>query len=152
MEGINPDKMWLERKQTINHLWDKWKADYLATLSFYKKWLGDDTKVKLWDVVILKPDSIEKNQWQLARILNIHKTKDGEYDSSSIWLPSGSVVTRSVKQLAPLEPCVVELERQWQEQKSVQSLDPELPLTWGVRNVEEHIESEPVGGAADPKG
>ena len=69
-------------------------------------------------MVILKPESMEKNQWRLARILNIHKTKDGEYDSASIRLPSGSVVTRSVKQLALLEPCAIKLERQWQEQKS----------------------------------
>ena len=34
-----------------------------------------------------------------------------------------------VRALALLEPCAVELERQWQEQKSVQSLDPEVPLT-----------------------
>ena len=58
----------------------------------------------------------------------VKKNKDGEYDSSTIRLPSGSVVTRSVKQLALLEPCAIELERQWQEQKSVQSLDPEVPL------------------------
>ena len=79
---------------------------------------------------------MEKNQWRLARILNTHKTKDGEHDSASIRLPSGSVVTRSVKQLALLEPCAIELERQWQEQKSVQCLDPEVPLTRGVRRVE----------------
>ena len=41
------------------------------------------------------------------------------YDSASIWLPSGSGVTRSVKQLALLEPCAIELERQWQEQKVI---------------------------------
>ena len=48
------------------------------------KWLDDDTKIKPGDVVILKPEYMEKNQWRLARILNIHKTKDGEYDSASI--------------------------------------------------------------------
>ena len=61
---------------------------------------------------------------------------------ASIRLPSGSVVTRSVKQLALLERCAIELERQWQEQKSVQS--PEVPLTRGVRSVGEHVESEPA--------
>ena len=39
--------MWLERKRTLNHFWDKWQADYLATLSIDKKWLGDDTKIRL---------------------------------------------------------------------------------------------------------
>ena len=92
-----------------------------------------------------------EKKWRLARILNIHKTRDGKYDSASIRLPSGSVVTRSVKQLALLEPCAIELERQWQEQKSVQSLDPEVPLTRGVQSVEEHIESEPAVVRLTPK-
>ena len=48
------DKMWLERKRTLNYFWDKWQADYIATLSIDKKWLGDDTKIKPGDVVILK--------------------------------------------------------------------------------------------------
>ena len=51
----------------------------------------------------------------------------------------GLVVTRSVKQLALLEPCAIELERQWQEQKSVQSPDPEVPLTRGVLSVEDTL-------------
>ena len=50
--------MWLERKRTLNHFWDKWQADYLD-----KKWLDDDTKIKPEDMVILKPESMEKNQW-----------------------------------------------------------------------------------------
>ena len=36
MERIDPDKMWLERKRTLNHFWDKWQADYLATLSMIR--------------------------------------------------------------------------------------------------------------------
>ena len=50
-------------EENLNHFWDKWQADYLATLSIDKKWLGDDTKIKPGDVVILKPESMEKNQW-----------------------------------------------------------------------------------------
>ena len=61
MESINPDKMWLERKRTLHHFWDKWQADYLTTLSIDKKWLGGDTKIKPGEVVILKPESMEKN-------------------------------------------------------------------------------------------
>ena len=46
-----------------HHFWDKWQADDLATLSIDKKCIGDDTKIKLGGVVILKPEYIEKNQW-----------------------------------------------------------------------------------------
>ena len=52
---------------SLNHFWDKWQADFLATLSIDKKWFGDNTKIKSGDVkhgdvVILKPESMEKNQ------------------------------------------------------------------------------------------
>ena len=32
MERIDPDKMWLERKRTLNHFWDKWQANYLSLI------------------------------------------------------------------------------------------------------------------------
>ena len=64
---------------------------YLATLSIDKKWLSDDTKIKPGDVVILKPESMEKNQWRLARILNITKPRK----ANMILLPFGYPVGRS---------------------------------------------------------
>ena len=69
---------------------------------------------------------------------------DFKHPQNQGWLlPSGLVVTQSVKQLALLETFAIELKRQWQEQKSVQSPDPEVPLMLGVQSVEEHAESEP---------
>ena len=62
MERIDPDKMWLEWKRTLNHFWDKWQADYLATLSIDRKWLGDDTKIKPGDVVIHGEKSVATRQ------------------------------------------------------------------------------------------
>ena len=132
-----------------NPFWDKWLADYLATLSI-DKWLGDDTKIKPGDVVILKLEYMEKNRWRLPRILTIPRTKDCKHDFASIRLPSGSVVTRSVKQLALLEPCTIRLRCQWQEQKSVQSPNPKMLLMRGVRSVEERVENEPEVLLHDP--
>ena len=43
------------------------------------------------------------------------------------------------------------MERKCQEQKNVQSPDPEVPLTRGMRSVEEHVESEQAVVQPTPK-
>ena len=70
--------MWLRRKRILNQFWTKWQADYLSTLSITNKWLEKDpTLLKVGDVVILKPETLEKNQWRIARITDPHRNLDG---------------------------------------------------------------------------
>ena len=63
--------MWVVRKKVMNHFWTRWQADYLATLSIDKKWLGDGSVLKAGDVVILRPETLEKNQWRMARVTEV---------------------------------------------------------------------------------
>ena len=52
--------------------------DSLSTLSIANKWLEKDpTLLKVGDVVILKPETLEKNQWRIARITDLHRNLDG---------------------------------------------------------------------------
>ena len=98
-------EMWLKRKRVLAHFWSKWQADYLSTLSVDKKWLhGDQTVIKPGDVVILRPETLEKGQWRLARIMDILKNLDGVVATASVRLPSGTVYSRALRQIALLEP------------------------------------------------
>ena len=139
------DKMWLERKRTLAHFWKKWQADYLTTLSIDKKWLGDNTMIKPGDVVILRPETLEKNQWRLARIVDIHKNPDGIATTASVRLPNRTVLTRTLRQLALLEPAAVELERQ----VAVKDQSPviRVPQGRGMRNDLEHVEGDSLGAS-----
>ena len=143
------DKMWLERKRTLNHFWDKWQEDYLTTLSIDKKWLGKNDMVKPGDVVILRPETLEKNQWRMARIMDIHKNLDGVATTASVMLPNKKILTRTLRQLALLEPTAIELERR--NAVTDQSPASNRPQGRGVRNGEEHVESDPLG-ASDSRG
>ena len=76
-----------------------------------RKWLsGDQTTVKNGDVVILKPETLEKGQWRLARIVDVHKNLDGVVTSALVKLPSGVVYSRSMRQIALLKPSFSEME------------------------------------------
>ena len=61
MSDMSCSEMWIQRKRILAQFWSKWQADYLHTLSINKKWLQDDqTVIKSGDVVILKPETLEK--------------------------------------------------------------------------------------------
>ena len=97
--------MWVQRKKILAHFWSRWQADYLSTLSIDRKWLkSDNTVIQPGDVVILKPETLEKGQWRLARITAVHKNLDGIVTTASVRLPSGVTFSRTLRQIALLEP------------------------------------------------
>ena len=112
LSNMQCSDMWIQRKKVLAHFWSKWQAEYLSTLSIDKKWLeGDQTVIKPGDVVILRPETLEKGQWRLARIMDIHKNLDGIVTTASVRLPSGVIFTRTLRQIALLEPSCTRLER-----------------------------------------
>ena len=133
MQNMPANEMWIERKKILAQFWSKWQSDYLNTLSVDNKWLKDDqTMIKAGDVVILKPETLEKNQWRIARIMDVHKNLNGVPTTASVKLPSGTVLTRTLRQLALLEPSYIALEGP----KAVQeeSAEPTLPSQEEVRS------------------
>ena len=105
MSTMQCTDMWVQRKKILAHFWSRWQADYLSTLSIDKKWLeNDQTMIKPGDVVILKPETLEKGQWRLARIMDVHKNLDGFVTTASVRLPSGVILSRTLRQIALLEP------------------------------------------------
>ena len=136
-------KMWLHRKRILAQFWSKWQSDYLNTLSVTNKWLQKDpTILKVGDVVILKPETLEKNQWRIARITDLHRNLDGVLTTATVLLPSKAVLTRTLRQIALLEPAFLE---QGNPTKPVTEETPEQPLPnqEEVRSESGHAESSP---------
>ena len=135
MSHIPALKMWLSRKKLMNQFWSKWQKDYLTTLSIDKKWSKDErTVIKPGDVVILKPETLEKGQWRLARVMDIHKNLDGVVTTASVKLPSGTVFTRTLRQIALLESACVELHKP--DKVTEESIELSSPHGGDVRNEE----------------
>ena len=97
-------EQWIKRKQELKSFWDRWQSEYLATLSVDRKWAkGQSSVIKPGDVVTLKPETLGKNQWRIARVMEVHKNLDGLITTATVKLPNGTVLKRTLRQLALLE-------------------------------------------------
>ena len=106
------EQMWIDRKSTILKFWQQWQKEYLASLSIDHKWAKGLTPcIKPGDVVILKPETQEKNQWKLARVIDTKLNKDGAIATVTVQVPNKAVYTRSIRQIALLEPSAEKLDR-----------------------------------------
>ena len=136
--------MWIQRKKILAHFWSRWQAEYLSTLSIDKKWLdGDQTMIKPGDVVILRPETLEKGQWRLARIMDVHKNLDGIVTTASVRLPSGVTLSRTLRQIALLEPSCTKLDKT--EAVTEESAEPDSSRGGDVRSGDGFDESRPTG-------
>ena len=80
-------EMWLKRQKVQNHFWERWQAEYLQALSIEPRSKHDNLSVKPGDVVLLKPDTLEKNQWRLARVVSVQSNQDGVVATPTVWQP-----------------------------------------------------------------
>ena len=109
LDGVSFSDFWLQRQRIQNHFWSRWKSEYLQELSVNKKWSQHDGQtVEPGDVVLIKPDSMEKNSWKLARVEEVQRNQDGAVATATLRLPSRQIITRSVRQIARLESSAVE--------------------------------------------
>ena len=88
---------------------------------------------------------MEKNQWRIARITDLHRNLDGVPTTATVLLPSKTVLTRTLRQIALLEPAYLELGN---PTVPVAEEAPELPLPVQeeVRSDTGQAESSPSSG------
>jgi hypothetical protein len=105
LKKIDFSNYWLKRKRLLNNFWKKWLTDYLEELRVYKKWTHPKkVDLSIGDIVLLKPESIQKNQWNLARVEKIHKKSNDEISKVEVRNSKGNLLLRTVRQVALLEP------------------------------------------------
>ena len=70
-------KRWRRVQYLANEFWSKWKADYLQLLQARQKWVKARRNMSVDDVVIVKDDSLPRNRWPLARVVQTFPSDDG---------------------------------------------------------------------------
>ena len=120
---------------------ERWRGEYLQALSVESKPKHDDLAIKAGDVVLLKPKTLEKNQWRLARVDSVQRNPDGVVATATVRLPSGQFVKRSLKQIALLEADVTAAE--------ADVLDP--PKETGRAGTHGRMLESPRGGRPTPR-
>ena len=68
---------WRRAQYLADQFWTRWKHEYLQSLQARSKWNDVKPNLQVDDIVIMN-DNSPRNQWPLARIVNVMKSKDGK--------------------------------------------------------------------------
>ena len=76
-------RRWRRVQHIANEFWSRWRKEYLQTLQRRSKWQHKTRNFAVGDVVLLK-DSNFRNDWQLARIMDVFKDENNVVRSCQI--------------------------------------------------------------------
>ena len=152
---IDFSNIWLKRKAVLSTFWKRWKHDYLDQLSIPKKWAkNSENRIKEGDVVILKEETLEKNTWNLARVVSKHTDRNGNITKVDVKTPKKQILTRTVRQIALLEP---QFDLNQETETSLKGVDPAVdgistPSMAKAAAVGQPLMSDPPKSGRPPKG
>ena len=69
-------KRWRRVQYMVNQFWQRWRREYLATLQLRTKQQRPRRNLAKGDIVIIKDDSLPRNQWQLGRVEDTYNSSD----------------------------------------------------------------------------
>lgn len=78
---VNEDRYLRKRWHCVqllaNLFWTRWKKECLLNLQQRQKWIKDRRDAKVNDVVLLQDETTPRNQWKLAKVIEVYPGKDG---------------------------------------------------------------------------
>ncbi|XP_063758758.1 uncharacterized protein LOC134877255 [Eleginops maclovinus] len=76
-------KQWRQVQSLANTFWHRWRTEYLPTLQKRRKWEKEKRNLKEGDVILLKNDQLQRNDWRHRQDLPRHRRegkKGGDQD------------------------------------------------------------------------
>lgn len=68
-EVLYARKRWRRVQYLLEQFWSRWCKEYLTNVSLRQQWHTPRRNVHVGDVVIVKEDSVPRNEWRLARVV-----------------------------------------------------------------------------------
>ncbi|KRY51746.1 hypothetical protein T03_17621 [Trichinella britovi] len=96
-------RSWRYQRNMMEHLWSRWKREYLVTLSAHGKWRQLQQQVRVGDIVLVAEQNLPRSQWALRRITELQDGIGGVARSARVKISNG-MITISVRSLILVEP------------------------------------------------
>ena len=96
-------KRWRRTQALADHLWNRWRKEYLHSLIHRRKWQTDIRNLQVGDVVLLSETGTPRGLWPLARITEVLPGPDGRVRTVRLKTTAGATFTRPVNKVALLE-------------------------------------------------
>ncbi|XP_057680914.1 uncharacterized protein LOC130908955 isoform X1 [Corythoichthys intestinalis] len=76
-EDLYLQKRWKRVQYLANVFWTRWRKEYLLNLQQRRKWSKNRRNMKIDDIVLLQEDCVPRNQWKLAKVVEVTPGADG---------------------------------------------------------------------------
>ncbi|XP_026066740.1 uncharacterized protein LOC113048964 [Carassius auratus] len=76
-EDLYLQKRWKRVQFLANEFWTRWRKEYLLNLQQRSKWNKSRRNTKINDIVLLQDDLSSRNQWKLAKVVEVFPGSDG---------------------------------------------------------------------------
>ena len=100
-------RRWRRVQHLANEFWRRWRKEFLITLQSRVKWVNEKRNFAVGDIVLVKDSDARRNQWPMARVIEVHPSDDGLVRSVKVKMGSknnqqGSSLDRPISKLVLL--------------------------------------------------
>jgi hypothetical protein len=85
-------KRWRQSQLISEHLWRRWRREYLPTLTVRRKWLHERRSLRAGDVVMIVDNNAPRGSWPLARVIEAIPGRDDCVRSVRLKTTTGELV------------------------------------------------------------
>ena len=103
-------RRWKLVQQLADIFWHRWTREYLPMLQQRQKWICPQRNAAIGDVVLVKDETMARNEWPLAKIIEVMPGSDG-------LVRQVRVRTRSTTLVRPVDKLCLLLEAEMPEQE-----------------------------------
>ncbi|XP_066933480.1 uncharacterized protein [Clytia hemisphaerica] len=101
--NVTPRKRWKQAQSITQQFWDRWRREYLPTLTARNKWTRASKNVQVGDLVLVHDtQSLSRGKWLLGRINQVFPGRDNRVRKVEVITHSGRY-TRPITMISPLE-------------------------------------------------
>ena len=76
-EDLYCRKRWCTVQFLADQFWVRWRKEYMLALQQRSKWNKQPPNLKPGDIVLVKDECKERNQWPLGLVDHVHPSGDG---------------------------------------------------------------------------
>ena len=101
-EDIYCKRRWRQVQYMSDIFWKRWLKEYLPTLQLRQKWCNPRRCFAVNDLVLVVDGNVPRGKWPLARVVQVHRGKDGYVRSAEV-RTNASMLVRPISKLCFLE-------------------------------------------------
>ena len=94
-------KWWRRVQYMANQFWFRWRREFLQNLQSRTKWTQPRRNMAVGDIVISKEDDGPRNQWPLAKVVEVYPSEDGCVRKVKILKADGELDNQGRRQKPP---------------------------------------------------